>query len=60
MDVPLAELESHLGSATATLERLAADGVIGQQRPARRPTAAERLRSSAREPVSDIISDQRE
>jgi prevent-host-death family protein len=37
--LPIAKL---LGiSATATLERLTADGVIGQQRPARRPAAAE-------------------
>ena len=47
-------------TATTTLQRLTADGVIGEQRPTRRPVAAERLRPGARRPVSDIVSDQRE
>lgn len=56
--VPIARL---LGmSATTTLERLAADGVISQARPAQRPAATERLRPRARRPVSDIVSNQRE
>ena len=55
--VPVARL---LGiSATATLQRLAADGVIGRDVSARRPTAAGRDRPLARRPVSDIVSDQR-
>ena len=55
--VPVARL---LGmSATATLQRLAADGVIGRDVSARRPTAAGRERPQARRPVSDIISEQR-
>ena len=55
--VPVARL---LGiSATATLQRLAADGVIGRDVSARRPAAAERDRPRARRPVSDIVSDQR-
>jgi prevent-host-death family protein len=47
-------------TATTTLQRLTADGVIGEQRPARRPAAADRSRRRARRPVSDIVSDQRE
>jgi prevent-host-death family protein len=55
--VPVARL---LGiSATATLQRLAADGVIGRDVSARRPTAAGRDRPQARRPVSDIVSEQR-
>ncbi|HET6189213.1 MAG TPA: type II toxin-antitoxin system prevent-host-death family antitoxin [Trebonia sp.] len=55
--VPVARL---LGiSATATLQRLAADGVIGRDVSARRPAAAGRDRPRARRPVSDIVSDQR-
>lgn len=55
--VPVARL---LGiSATATLQRLAADGVIGRDVSVRRPTAAGRERPRARRPVSDIVSDQR-
>jgi prevent-host-death family protein len=55
--VPVARL---LGlSATATLQRLAADGVIGRDVSARRPTATGRSLPSSRRPVSDIISDQR-
>jgi prevent-host-death family protein len=55
--VPVARL---LGmSATATLQRLAADGVIGRDVSARRPTAAGRERPQTRRPVSEIISEQR-
>jgi prevent-host-death family protein len=55
--VPVARL---LGlSATATLQRLAADGVIGRDVSARRPTATGRSLPSSRRPVSDVISDQR-
>jgi prevent-host-death family protein len=55
--VPVARL---LGlSATATLQRLAADGVIGREVSARRPTATGRSLPSSRRPVSDVISDQR-
>ena len=55
--VPVARL---LGmSATATLQRLAADGVISRDVSARRPTAAGRERPRTRRSVSDIISEQR-
>jgi prevent-host-death family protein len=55
--VPVARL---LGmSATATLQRLAADGVIGRDVSARRPTATGRERPRARQSASEIISDQR-
>jgi prevent-host-death family protein len=55
--VPVARL---LGmSATATLQRLAADGVIGRDVSARRPAAAGRERPRARRSAAEIISDQR-
>jgi prevent-host-death family protein len=55
--VPVARL---LGmSATATLQRLAADGVIGTDVSARRPAAAGRPRPRPLRPVSDIVSEQR-
>ncbi|HEX4093910.1 MAG TPA: type II toxin-antitoxin system prevent-host-death family antitoxin [Trebonia sp.] len=55
--VPVARL---LGmSATGTLQRLAADGVIGRDVSSPRPTATGRPRPSARRAISDIISDQR-
>jgi prevent-host-death family protein len=55
--VPVARL---LGmSATATLQRLAADGVIGRDVSARRPSATGRARPRPLHPVSDIISEQR-
>jgi len=55
--VPVARL---LGmSATATLQRLAADGVIGPDVTARRPSAAGRGRPRPLRPVSDIVSEQR-
>jgi prevent-host-death family protein len=46
-------------SATATLQRLAAEGVISREVSPRRPTASGRDRPRARRPVSDVISDQR-
>jgi len=55
--VPVARL---LGmSATAALQRLAADGVIGTDVSARRPVASGRARPHPRRPVSDIITDHR-
>lgn len=55
--VPVARL---LGmSATATLQRLAADGVIGRDVSARRPSAAGRVRPHPLRPVSDVVSEQR-
>jgi prevent-host-death family protein len=55
--VPVARM---LGmSATATLQRLAADGVIGRDVSARRPIATGRLRPRPRRPVSDVISEER-
>jgi prevent-host-death family protein len=54
--VPVARL---LGlTTTATLERLAAEGVIGQAA-GRRPVASGRARPRPRRPLSDIVSDQR-
>jgi prevent-host-death family protein len=55
--VPVARL---LGlSATAVLERLAAEGVIGQAGTGRRPAASGRPRPRPRRPVADIVSEQR-
>jgi len=55
--VPIARL---LGvTATATLERLAAEGVIGPPTVAQRPKASGRPRSRARRPLADIISEHR-
>jgi prevent-host-death family protein len=55
--VPVARI---LGmSATSTLQRLAADGVIGRDVSARRPVATGRARPHPLRPVSDIISDHR-
>lgn len=54
--VPVARL---LGlSSTATLERLAAEGIIGKSA-TRRPQAAGRARPRPRRPLSSTISDQR-
>jgi len=54
--VPIARL---LGlTATATLERLAADGVIARAA-APRPRASGQPRPRSRRPVAEIISDQR-
>jgi prevent-host-death family protein len=55
--VPVARL---LGLTTAaTLERLAADGVIGRPSAARRPRASGRSRPRSRRPLADIVSEQR-
>jgi prevent-host-death family protein len=55
--IPIARL---LGmSATATLQRLAADGVIGRDVSARRPVASGHPRPRPGRPVSEIISDDR-
>jgi prevent-host-death family protein len=55
--VPVARL---LGlTATATLERLAADGVIGRAAASPRPRASGQRRPRARRPVADLVSDQR-
>jgi prevent-host-death family protein len=55
--VPVARL---LGlTATATLERLAADGVIGRPAAGQRPRASGRARPRPRRPVADIVSEQR-
>ncbi len=55
--VPVARL---LGlAATATLERLTAEGVIGRPASARRPIASGRSRPRPRRPLAEIVSDQR-
>lgn len=55
--VPVARL---LGlAATATLERLTAEGVIGRPTSARRPAASGRSRPRPRRPLSENVSDQR-
>ncbi|MGO8958926.1 MAG: type II toxin-antitoxin system Phd/YefM family antitoxin [Streptosporangiaceae bacterium] len=55
--VPVARL---LGvNATATLERLTAEGVIARPEAKTRPRASQRLRPRARRPLADIVSDQR-
>jgi prevent-host-death family protein len=55
--VPVARL---LGlTATATLERLAADGVIGSATAPARPPAAGQRRPRPRRPVADLVGDQR-
>jgi len=55
--VPVARL---LGvTATATLERLAADGIIGRATAAPRPRASGQPRPRPRRPVADQVSQQR-
>jgi len=55
--IPIARL---LGmSATATLQRLTADGVIGRDVSARRPMATGHPRPRPLRPVSEIVSEQR-
>lgn len=46
-------------TATATMERLAAEGVIGRAERAHRATATGRTRPRPRHPVSELVSDQR-
>jgi prevent-host-death family protein len=55
--VPVARLTGL--TATGTLERLTADGVIGRPATAQRPRAAGRTRPRARRPLADVVSDQR-
>ncbi|MBO0803981.1 MAG: type II toxin-antitoxin system prevent-host-death family antitoxin [Nocardiopsaceae bacterium] len=47
-------------SATATIQRLTAEGVIGRPASAKRPVASGRNLPRARRPLSDIVSEQRE
>lgn len=55
--IPVARL---LGiTASATLERLTAEGVISRPERAQRTTAAGRSRPRPRHPVSNLVSDQR-
>lgn len=55
--VPIARL---LGlTATATLERLATEGVIGRAAAAARPRAVGQPRPQPRRPIADHVSDQR-
>lgn len=55
--LPVARL---LGVTTAgTLQRLAAEGVIGRPATAQRPVASGRDRPRSRRPVADIVSEQR-
>jgi hypothetical protein len=46
-------------TTTATLERLAADGVIARVAAGPRPRASGQPRPQARRSVSDLVSDQR-
>jgi prevent-host-death family protein len=46
-------------AAGATLERLAADGVISKPATAQRPRASGRSRPRSRRQLSDLVSDQR-
>ena len=55
--IPVARLLSL--TATATLERLAADGIIGRATAAPRPRASGQPRPRPRQPVADLVSDQR-
>jgi len=55
--VPVARL---LGvTAASTLQRLAAEGVIGRPAAPQRPVASGRTRPRSRRPVADIVSEQR-
>lgn len=45
---------------TATLDRLAAEGVIAPARRSTRPTATGRTRPRPRRSVADLVSDQRD
>ena len=54
--VPVARLTGL--AATATLERLAAEGVISRPATAHRPRASGRTRPRSRRPLSDLVSDQ--
>jgi prevent-host-death family protein len=55
--IPVARL---LGmSATATLERLAAEGIIGRPERTQRPTASGRARPGARRSLAELVAEQR-
>jgi prevent-host-death family protein len=56
--IPVARLAGL--AAAATLERLAAAGVISQPATPQRPRASGRARPRARRPLSDIVSEQRQ
>lgn len=56
--VPVARIIGLAATAT-TLERLTAEGVIGQPASARRPAASGRPRPRPRRPLSQVVSDQR-
>jgi prevent-host-death family protein len=45
--------------ATATIERLTAEGVIGRPEHPSRPVASGRARPRPRRPIADLISEQR-
>ena len=55
--IPVARLLSL--TATATLERLAADGVIGRATAPTRPLASGQPRPRPLRPVADLVGDQR-
>ena len=55
--VPVARLVGL--TTTTTLERLAADGVIGRPATGQRPQASGRARPRARRAMADVVSDQR-
>jgi prevent-host-death family protein len=55
--VPVARLVGL--SSTATLQRLAADGVIGRPSATSRPAAVGRPRPRPRRPLAEAVSDQR-
>lgn len=55
--VPVARLVGL--ESTSTLERLAAEGVIGRAAAPKRPVASGRSRPRPGRPVSDLVSDQR-
>ncbi|HWG15376.1 MAG TPA: type II toxin-antitoxin system prevent-host-death family antitoxin [Streptosporangiaceae bacterium] len=46
--------------STATLDRLTAEGVISRPESAQRPRASGRQRPRPRQPVADIVSEQRD
>ena len=55
--VPVARLVGL--TATTTIERLTAGGVIGRPAAAQRPPASGRARPRSRRPLAEVVSDQR-
>lgn len=55
--VPVARLTGL--TTTTILDRLTAEGTIGQPASSRRPTASDRSRPRPRRPLSEVVSDQR-